>query len=114
MGKYDSSPTVAGALVRLARYKAGLTQMELAARAGVGQQMISAYETGRREPTFPTLTRLLEAAGFELTIRLIPLDDQNQDLAAYTATLAPEIVAEIESAARRRVEAARLKRVRGH
>ena len=51
MGKYDVAPTVAAGLIRLARDKAGLTQTELAGRAGVSQQAISAYETGRKEPT---------------------------------------------------------------
>ena len=60
----------AGDLIRLARAKGGLTQDEMAARAGVVQSLISAYENGRRQPTVPTLLRLLESVGFDLRMRL--------------------------------------------
>jgi transcriptional regulator with XRE-family HTH domain len=43
-----------------------MTQAELAARAGVTQSVISAYETGHRQPALPTLAAIIEAAGFEL------------------------------------------------
>ena len=78
MGKYDAAPTVAAGLIRLARAKAGLTQKELARRAGVSQQAISAYETGRKEPTLPTLLRLVGGAGYELRFRLEPADHHGQ------------------------------------
>ncbi|MFQ5523053.1 MAG: helix-turn-helix domain-containing protein [Acidimicrobiia bacterium] len=113
MGKYDPAPTVAGGLVRLARIKAGLTQTDLAQRAGVSQQAISAYETGRKEPTLPTLLRLIGATGYELRFRLEPADDHDASLEAYLETLTPDRRAEIEREQRRRVEEARLKRVRG-
>lgn len=69
---------VAGDLIRLARAKAGLTQDEIAARAGVAQSLISAYENGRRQPTVPTLLRLLGAAGFDLRMRLELPDVQSR------------------------------------
>ncbi|HVT77532.1 MAG TPA: helix-turn-helix transcriptional regulator [Acidimicrobiales bacterium] len=56
-------------LIREARERAGLTQAELAARSGVAQSTISAYESGKREPGVEALERLLDAAGYELTIR---------------------------------------------
>jgi uncharacterized protein len=56
----------AGALLRRARTEAPMTQAELAARAGVTQSVISAYETGHRQPALPTLAAIIEAAGFEL------------------------------------------------
>ena len=56
----------AGALLREARQRAGLPQAELAARAGVTQSVISAYESGHRQPSLPTLAALIEAAGYEL------------------------------------------------
>ena len=40
--------------------------MALAARAGVTQSVISAYESGHRQPSLPTLAALVEAAGYEL------------------------------------------------
>jgi uncharacterized protein len=57
-------------ILRRARRRAGLTQVELAAKAGVTQSVISAYESGRRQPSLPTLEALVEAAGFDLTIGL--------------------------------------------
>ena len=63
-------PATAGALLRQARKLAGLSQMDLAARAGVTQSVISAYESGQRQPSLPALARLIDAAGFELTLGL--------------------------------------------
>jgi len=60
------------ALLRQARKRAGLSQVELAARAGLTQSVISAYESGQRQPSIPALARLIEAAGFDLTLRLRP------------------------------------------
>lgn len=114
MGKYDPAPTLAAGLIRLARSKAGLTQAQLGEAAGTDQQAISAYETGRREPTMATLTRLLAAAGFEMRIQLEPLDDHDYSILRYLETLPPETRIEVETAARERVEAARLRRIRGH
>lgn len=61
---------LAASILRRARSEAGLTQTELAARAGITQSVISAYESARRQPTLPTLASLVEAAGFDLTIGL--------------------------------------------
>jgi predicted nucleotidyltransferase/DNA-binding XRE family transcriptional regulator len=60
----------AGALLRRARGKSGLSQAELAVRAGVTQSVISAYEAGHRQPSVPTLAALIDAAGFDLVLRL--------------------------------------------
>jgi uncharacterized protein len=58
----------AGGLIRQARNRAGLSQAELAVQAGVTQSVISAYESGQRQPSIPALARLIEAAGFELAL----------------------------------------------
>ena len=60
----------AGSLLREARRRAGLTQLELGRRAGVTQASISRIEDSRVRPRFDTLDRLLEACGF--TIELAP------------------------------------------
>lgn len=113
MAKYDVAPTVAAGLLRLARHKTDLTQSALAARAGVSQQLISAYETGRKEPTLPTLERLLAAAGLEMRIRLESLSDHDPALSEYLGSLPPTTRAAIERGQRDRVAAARLERTRG-
>jgi hypothetical protein len=59
-------------LLRRARAEARLSQTELAARAGVAQPVISAYESGRREPSLPMLTKLVEATGHRMRIQLLP------------------------------------------
>jgi len=50
-----------------ARRRARLSQEELAERAGTSRPTLSAYEHGRRSPTLRTASRILAAAGFELT-----------------------------------------------
>jgi transcriptional regulator with XRE-family HTH domain len=63
----------AAVALRSARKRAGLTQAALGARAGVSQALVSAYENGHRQPTLPTLARLVRAAGFDIRIQLAPL-----------------------------------------
>jgi len=60
--------TAAGALLRKARRRTGLSQVELAMRAGVTQSVISAYESGHRQPAIPALAALVDAAGYELVM----------------------------------------------
>lgn len=76
---------LAADLLRTARAMADLSQRELAARAGVPQPMIAAYESGARQPSVPTLGRLLDAAGYELRIRLEPPDQQSRMTAQWEA-----------------------------
>lgn len=63
---------IAGGVLREARLRAGLTQRALAERAGVAQPVIAAYEAGRRQPSVPTLLRLVRAAGQRLDLSLRP------------------------------------------
>jgi uncharacterized protein len=77
---YDT-PSPAAGLLQLARLKSGLSQGRLAELAGVPATMISAYERDKRQPTLPTLLRLLNAAGFDLRMQLVPLDDHDDVLA---------------------------------
>jgi uncharacterized protein len=60
----------AGHLLRTAREKAGLSQAELASRAGTTQSVISVYEADRREPSLATLSSLVAATGYLLDVRL--------------------------------------------
>lgn len=64
-------------LVRIARNRAGLTQAQLALQAKTSQAAISAYESGRRSPSVDTLSRILQAAGFELRMRIAPPDSHD-------------------------------------
>jgi hypothetical protein len=51
-----------------ARTRAGLSQAELARRAGTSQATISAYESGAKQPSVATFSRLLAATGSRLTV----------------------------------------------
>jgi uncharacterized protein len=64
----DRVEKTAGSLLRRARQGAGISQAELAFRAGVAQSVISAYEAGHRQPSLPTLARLIDAAGSDLVV----------------------------------------------
>ncbi len=57
------------ALLAAARLEAALSQTELAAAAGTSRPTLSAYENGRKSPTLAVAARILDAAGFELTIQ---------------------------------------------
>lgn len=72
--------TTSADLLRRARTEARLSQTELAARAGVAQPVISAYESGRREPSLPMLTKLVEATGHRMRIQLLPAPDNERGL----------------------------------
>lgn len=58
----------AAEIIRDTREKAGLTQAEFAERVGVTQSVVSAYERGRREPSYRTLVDFVSLAGSELSI----------------------------------------------
>lgn len=59
----------------MARRRAGLSQRELARRAGVPQSSISRIERGLVSPTVDTLERLVRACGMELEVLDRPRED---------------------------------------
>lgn len=61
------------ALLKDARSSANLTQSELARRAGTSQPAVARYETGAASPSVRTLERLLHAAGFRLSMGVVPV-----------------------------------------
>lgn len=66
-----------GDLVREARRRAGLTQRELAARAGTTQSSIARLETAQTNPSFDLVVRLIKLCGFRLDVFLDPYDDSD-------------------------------------
>lgn len=58
--------------LRVARVRAGLSRRALAERAGTSAATIAAYESGRVQPSVPVLERILEAAGHELELDVVP------------------------------------------
>jgi transcriptional regulator with XRE-family HTH domain len=66
------SITTRGSQLRSLRERAGLTQAELAARAGLTTSVLSAYENDRREPRVDVFFRLVELAGFDVRFEAAP------------------------------------------
>lgn len=62
-----------GDLLRVVRRRRGLSQAQLALRAGTTQTAISRLERGARSPTTETLRKLLLVMGDELELRPRPL-----------------------------------------
>ena len=81
---------IAWALLQEARRQSGLTQAELARRAGVPQSTVAKIERGRRDPSLSTLERLVHAAGLELRVHLAPRDDHDLQLIDLMLDLTPE------------------------
>jgi len=60
------SMSMASRMLKHARGRAGLTQRQLALKAGIPQETIARIESGRVDPRVGTLDRLLEGCGFGL------------------------------------------------
>jgi len=61
-----------GQAVRERRQALGLSQTEVAARAGMTQPALSRLEAGGSVPTIPVLERIALALGAELVVTLAP------------------------------------------
>ncbi len=67
-----------------------MTQAQLAARSGVSQPTIARIESGAVSPSFDRLRSLVRAAGFDLDIHVVPIDDSNFVLAQQNLRLTPD------------------------
>lgn len=92
MKAYGEVAGAASGLLIAARIEAGLSQRQLAERAGTSAATLAAYESGRREPRLSTLTRILDAAGYELRLRYEPIDGSQQALKDWEESLPPEVI----------------------
>lgn len=70
-------------IVEQARTRSQLSQRELAERAGTSQPAIARLEGGGTDPSLGTIRRVLAAAGFELTLELLPLAAPDPVVEAY-------------------------------
>src|SRR5688572_11224625 len=101
----------AAGLVKDARTRAGLTQRDLASRARTAQSVVARIENGETSPSVQTLTRLIDAAGFEVRVELLARAPENshmlQDVARILRLTPEERLLEVrnfsrfENAARR-------------
>lgn len=62
-----------GSLIRRCRVASGLTQQQLAVRAGTTKTAISRLEAGHVSPTFQTTQRLLLCLGYRGEVQAVPL-----------------------------------------
>jgi transcriptional regulator with XRE-family HTH domain len=78
------------AIVQEARRRTGLSQRELAARAGTSQSAIARIERGRQIPSVETLQRILRACGLELELRIAERDTTQDSAILASLALAPD------------------------
>ncbi|NKZ06059.1 helix-turn-helix domain-containing protein [Actinomadura latina] len=62
-----------GRAVRERREELGLTQAELAERAGLQQPAVARFEAGGTMPTIPVLERYAAALAMQLNVQLLPM-----------------------------------------
>ena len=72
-----------GALITDARLRAGLSQRELAQRAGTSQSAVARIESGAVSPSLHTVRRLVGACGFEVRLALAPAGASDPVVDAY-------------------------------
>lgn len=79
-------------LIKHARQDAGITQLQMADRAGTTQPAVAAYESGARTPTLATLKRLLDACEHNLEVAASPRTRRG---AASLGQLSPVIAGDL-------------------
>jgi transcriptional regulator with XRE-family HTH domain len=78
-----------GTIVRRARRKAGITQAELARRLGTTQSVVARWEGGKVSPTIATLSRIAEACGSSLDVKLGEPNEHDLGLALINLRFTP-------------------------
>ena len=79
-----------GQFVREARRRAGLTQRQLALRAGVSQPTVARIESGEASPSFERILELVRAAGLDLDVHVVPLDEDVVAMAEQNLRRTPQ------------------------
>jgi len=87
-----------GTLIRSARKRHGLTQAQLARRAGTTASAIARLEGEHRSPSINTLEKLLKAMGEELELSSVRRPLPRDDGAELAAELRRPIADRLESA----------------
>ncbi|MGH2500599.1 MAG: helix-turn-helix domain-containing protein [Candidatus Limnocylindria bacterium] len=94
---------MSGDLLREARRRAGLSQPDLARRAGKPISSIGRWERGEVRPSLETLRALVRACDLEMTIHLANADTEDHDLSlidrALARTPAARIAESVDAAA---------------
>ena len=77
-------------LVQEARRRAGLTQAELARRAGVPKSTVGRIESGARTPSTRMVERLVHAAGLQVSVALMEPDPATEAMFERTLRRSPK------------------------
>jgi transcriptional regulator with XRE-family HTH domain len=77
-----------GELIREARTRAGLSQMELSRLTGRERSVLARWEQGVISPPVESLLACVHACGFDLPLVLVPLDE-SQDVELGGSLLLP-------------------------
>lgn len=78
-------------LVRRLRHSAGLSQRDLARRAGTSQPAVARYERGVATPSWETMERLAAACGLRIRLTTEPLPAAHDiELAELLLELTPQ------------------------
>lgn len=80
---------VSGILLREARLRAGLSQAELAKRAGKARSAIGRWERGEVQPSFETLRELVRACGLDVGYGIYKYDDHDAQMVERSLKLEP-------------------------
>jgi len=76
------------AIIRVLREQ-GLPHGELAVRAGLARETLSRWESGAQHPSLESLERVVEAAGAQLEVRIIPAEGKLIELVREQLDLEP-------------------------
>lgn len=81
--------------MRELRRQTGLTQAQLAERAGTSQPTIAAYELGYKSPTIRTLSGLVESVDLQLVVSFVrPLTREDRRSIALHRAIAEKLTAQ--------------------
>ena len=81
---------ISGDLLKEGHRRAGLSQAELAHRAGKPTSVIGRWERNEVKPSLETLRSLVRACGLELRVGLDPRDDAQDATILAALELTPE------------------------
>jgi transcriptional regulator with XRE-family HTH domain len=76
-----------GSLIRQARTRAGLSQVELSQRSGKDRAQIARWERDVVQPSLETLRELLRACGWDVELALVPYEPDPKHVARLRVRL---------------------------
>ena len=81
---------LSGDIIRDARLRAGLSQTDLGERVGRDRTQIARWERHAVAPSLETLRELVQACGYDLSLRLEPLNRSDDQVLRTALLLSPQ------------------------